>query len=137
MSIPRYEFISVRLQFHTTKCRQIFQSVSLASSELSSFSQGNAMAPTRLGRWSILLATLLWSGLVLADTRKCYNPDSSQAVDDVPCTSDDTTWCCNKMDVCMSNGLCFLQQSSGFALSRPSCTDLSWDACGEWKYCCE
>lgn len=35
----------------------------------------------------------------------------------------------------MSNGLCFLQQSSGFALSRPSCTDLSWDACGEWKYC--
>ncbi|KAJ5233531.1 uncharacterized protein N7469_005297 [Penicillium citrinum] len=37
----------------------------------------------------------------------------------------------------MSNGLCYLQQTSGFALSRASCTDLSWSSCGSYKYCFE
>ncbi|CAI7677851.1 unnamed protein product [Penicillium pancosmium] len=30
-----------------------------------------------------------------------------------------------------------MQQSSGFALSRPSCTDLSWSSCGSYKFCFE
>ncbi|KAJ5111334.1 hypothetical protein N7532_001869 [Penicillium argentinense] len=89
--------------------------------------------------WSLLGVLAIFfcatSCLAASDSRKCYNPDSSQATADVPCTDDDVTFCCNKGDICMSNGLCYLQQSSGFALSRASCTDLSWSSCGSYKYC--
>lgn len=87
--------------------------------------------------WFLIFSLLLLTVSSLADDRKCYNPDSSQATADVPCTDEDNTFCCNKGDICMSNGLCYLQQTSGFALSRPSCTDLSWSACGSYKYCFE
>lgn len=97
----------------------------------------NSRTGARTRPWCLILSLLLWTVSSLADDRKCYNPDSSQATADVPCTDEDNTFCCNKGDICMSNGLCYLQQSSGFALSRPSCTDLSWSACGSYKYCCK
>ncbi|KAJ5306932.1 hypothetical protein N7508_005947 [Penicillium antarcticum] len=81
-----------------------------------------------------LLAGLIWSVATRADIN-CYNPDGSQAPDDVPCTSDSTTFCCSKGDVCMSNGLCYLQGKRGFVLSRASCTDRSWNSCGSYTYC--
>lgn len=63
-----------------------------------------------------------------AQNRTCYFLDGSVATADVPCTSDATTNCCNKNDICMSNGLCYLQGSHGMSLSRGSCTDKSWGA---------
>lgn len=84
----------------------------------------------------LALGFLLWSTSVLSNVI-CYNPDGSRANDDVPCTSDATTFCCNKGDVCMSNGLCYLQGKRGFVLSRASCTDRSWEACGSFTYCSE
>jgi hypothetical protein len=81
-----------------------------------------------------LLAGLIWPVIAQADIN-CYNPDGSQANNDVPCTSDSTTFCCSKGDVCMSNGLCYLQGKRGFVLSRASCTDRSWNSCGSYTYC--
>ncbi|KAJ5688619.1 hypothetical protein N7462_003011 [Penicillium macrosclerotiorum] len=96
------------------------------------------MVHPRLWWAPLALTTLLWTApTVASDDRNCYNPDGSQAADDVPCTSDDTTFCCNKKDLCMSNGLCYMQRNSGLALSRASCTDQSWDSCDDYKYCCE
>ncbi|KAJ5182521.1 hypothetical protein N7492_000137 [Penicillium capsulatum] len=74
--------------------------------------------------------------LVLArEIRKCYTTTSTEAPDDVPCTLDSTTWCCNKNDLCLSNGLCFMQRDAGLTVARGSCTDRSWTACGEFKFC--
>ncbi|KAE8401752.1 hypothetical protein BDV37DRAFT_169354 [Aspergillus pseudonomiae] len=76
-----------------------------------------------------LLILLLFSILPThAQNATCYFLDGSVAASDVPCTSDATTNCCNKNDICMSNGLCYLQGSHGMALSRGSCTDKSWGA---------
>ncbi|KAE8320753.1 hypothetical protein BDV39DRAFT_213031 [Aspergillus sergii] len=76
----------------------------------------------------IPLSLLLFILPIHAQNRTCYFLDGSVATADVPCTSDATTNCCNKNDICMSNGLCYLQGSHGMALSRGSCTDKSWGA---------
>ncbi|KNG80252.1 hypothetical protein ANOM_010974, partial [Aspergillus nomiae NRRL 13137] len=75
-----------------------------------------------------LLLTLLSILPAHAQNTTCYFLDGSVATADVPCTSDATTNCCNKADICMSNGLCYLQGSHGMVLSRGSCTDKSWGA---------
>ncbi|KAL4751808.1 hypothetical protein BDW72DRAFT_202863 [Aspergillus terricola var. indicus] len=48
------------------------------------------------------------------------------AVDHVPCTTKDTTHCCHKDDVCMSNGLCWAQRNGDMVLSRGSCSNVNW-----------
>ncbi|KAE8143087.1 hypothetical protein BDV38DRAFT_234666 [Aspergillus pseudotamarii] len=76
----------------------------------------------------ILLAPLLSSTTSAADNRTCYMVDEKTvAVDDVPCTTKETTHCCNKNDICMSNGLCWVQSTGSMVLSRGSCTDINWD----------
>ncbi|KAE8361236.1 hypothetical protein BDV27DRAFT_167132 [Aspergillus caelatus] len=75
----------------------------------------------------ILLAPLLSSTTSAADNRTCYMVDEKTvAVDDVPCTTKETTHCCNKNDICMSNGLCWVQSTGDMVLSRGSCTDINW-----------
>ncbi|KAE8410367.1 hypothetical protein BDV36DRAFT_307393 [Aspergillus pseudocaelatus] len=75
----------------------------------------------------ILLVLLLSSITSAADNRTCYMVDEKTvAVDDVPCTTKETTHCCNKNDICMSNGLCWVQSTGDMVLSRGSCTDKSW-----------
>ncbi|GAD97683.1 hypothetical protein AOR_1_1136194 [Paecilomyces variotii No. 5] len=83
----------------------------------------------------ILLGLRCISPVLASDDRICYNPDGSEASADIPCTSDATTWCCNRNDICMSNGLCYLQHDGGFALSRASCTDRTWNGDGCYQYC--
>ncbi|EEQ92465.1 hypothetical protein RJZ56_005092 [Blastomyces dermatitidis] len=58
--------------------------------------------------------------------RMCYALDGTEYPFDVPCTNDEVTVCCNSKDICMSNGLCYLQGSHGSVLSRGSCTDKNW-----------
>ncbi|PLB47468.1 hypothetical protein P170DRAFT_361055 [Aspergillus steynii IBT 23096] len=71
-----------------------------------------------------------WLSLALSvlAAQPCYNLDGSQAKADVPCRQGETSNCCNTNDVCMSNGLCYLQGKRGLGLSRGSCTDRSWGA---------
>ncbi|KAH8425080.1 uncharacterized protein LDX57_002828 [Aspergillus melleus] len=75
-------------------------------------------------------ALLCWVSLTLSvlATQPCYNLDGTQAKADVPCPDGETSNCCNTNDVCMSNGLCYLQGKRGLGLSRGSCTDRSWGA---------
>ncbi|KAE8358472.1 hypothetical protein BDV27DRAFT_169398 [Aspergillus caelatus] len=84
--------------------------------------------PTILSSTPLLLSLLAILPTTHAENKTCYFLDGSVATADVPCTSDATTNCCNKADICMSNGLCYLQGSHGMALSRGSCTDKSWGA---------
>ncbi|KAF7626508.1 hypothetical protein F9C07_1925775 [Aspergillus flavus] len=75
----------------------------------------------------ILLVPLLSSTASAADNRTCYMVDEKTvAIDDVPCSTKETTHCCNKNDICMSNGLCWVQSTGDMVLSRGSCTDINW-----------
>ena len=68
----------------------------------------------------------------------CYFINKNRAVDDVPCntTSTGPSVCCGKNDICLSNGLCYIQGSDGPALSRGSCTDENWSGdCATSKPC--
>ncbi|KAK2813740.1 hypothetical protein FQN50_000138 [Emmonsiellopsis sp. PD_5] len=73
-----------------------------------------------------LLVSLYTTPALCDDNRACYALDGTVYGDDVPCTSNDATICCNKADVCLSNGLCLLQGDHGSVLSRGSCTDRNW-----------
>ncbi|PGH16877.1 hypothetical protein AJ79_01521 [Helicocarpus griseus UAMH5409] len=68
----------------------------------------------------------LWATGVRGQHRMCYALDGTPYPFDVPCTNDEVTICCNPGDICMSNGLCYLQGSHGMVLSRGSCTDRNW-----------
>ncbi|PGH06537.1 hypothetical protein GX51_02362 [Blastomyces parvus] len=63
---------------------------------------------------------------VRCQSRMCYALDGTEYPFDVPCTNNEVTTCCNDKDICMSNGLCYLQGNHGFVLSRGSCTDKNW-----------
>ncbi|KKZ64160.1 hypothetical protein EMCG_01508 [[Emmonsia] crescens] len=63
---------------------------------------------------------------VRCQDRMCYALDGTTYPNDVPCTNDEVTICCNEKDICMSNGLCYLQSTHGSVLSRGSCTDRNW-----------
>ncbi|OJD10925.1 hypothetical protein AJ78_08188 [Emergomyces pasteurianus Ep9510] len=79
---------------------------------------------------SRLVVMLLSFGAIGARSQKrmCYALDGTEYPYDVPCTNDEETICCNQGDICMSNGLCFLQGAHASALSRGSCTDKNWGA---------
>ncbi|OJJ78530.1 uncharacterized protein ASPGLDRAFT_30591 [Aspergillus glaucus CBS 516.65] len=81
-----------------------------------------------------LLVTLLIS-TVSAQT--CYFVNGDVATDDVPCnTTASTSICCSKSDICLSNGLCYLQGSNGPSFSRGSCTNKKWSGvCANAKPC--
>lgn len=63
---------------------------------------------------------------VRCQDRMCYALDGTTYPHDIPCTNDEVTTCCNEKDICMSNGLCYLQSTHGSVLSRGSCTDRNW-----------
>ncbi|KAL4896095.1 hypothetical protein BDV59DRAFT_128089 [Aspergillus ambiguus] len=91
-----------------------------------------------LGASRLIFLLPLLSGTARAvDNRTCYMVDETTvAVDDVPCTTKETTHCCNKNDICMSNGLCWSQSTGDMVLSRGSCTDISWgDDCVAARPC--
>ncbi|KAH8426634.1 uncharacterized protein LDX57_004367 [Aspergillus melleus] len=77
------------------------------------------------------LFTLALQGLFMspsiADDRICKHPGGKQT-DDVPCTSDETTHCCPKGALCLSNKYCYNFERQG--VSRGSCTTWPWsNAC--------
>ncbi|KAL4734490.1 hypothetical protein BDV11DRAFT_198121 [Aspergillus similis] len=75
----------------------------------------------------ILLISLSFSTVSATDNRTCYMVDEQTiAVDHVPCTTKDTTHCCHKNDICMSNGLCWVQRNGNMVLSRGSCSNVNW-----------
>ncbi|KAL4772906.1 hypothetical protein BDW60DRAFT_216130 [Aspergillus nidulans var. acristatus] len=75
----------------------------------------------------ILLILLSLNTASGADNRTCYMVDEKTiAVDHVPCTTKDTTHCCHKDDICMSNGLCWAQRNGDMVLSRGSCSNVNW-----------
>ncbi|ODM23380.1 hypothetical protein SI65_00969 [Aspergillus cristatus] len=82
----------------------------------------------------LLLITLLIS-TVSAQT--CYFVNGNVANEDVPCnTTAPISTCCNKNDICLSNGLCYLQGSNGPSFSRGSCTNKDWlGVCANAKPC--
>ncbi|KAL4918440.1 hypothetical protein BDW62DRAFT_181421 [Aspergillus aurantiobrunneus] len=85
----------------------------------------------------ILLVPLLSSTASAADNRTCYMVDEQTvAVDHVPCTTKETTHCCNKNDICMSNGLCWAQSTGDMVLTRGSCSNVNWgDDCVAARPC--
>ncbi|KAE8138520.1 hypothetical protein BDV38DRAFT_292124 [Aspergillus pseudotamarii] len=88
-----------------------------------------------------LLALITTSVAVRSDAT-CYFVNGNIATADVPCnTSAEITTCCNKNDICLSNGLCYLQsQGNHPVMSRGSCTDQNWggackaaEPCARWN----
>lgn len=72
----------------------------------------------------------------LSSARTCYHPDKSVATNNVPCTSADTTYCCDSDAICMSNGYCVGVGAQPYVFFRGSCTDENWGSgcptqCGE------
>lgn len=59
-------------------------------------------------------------------SQSCYFPNGSRAPADVPCSSDEFTFCCRHNDICMSNGVCLHSGHQPYTISRGSCTDKSW-----------
>lgn len=63
-----------------------------------------------------------------SSAQTCHFLNKAIATDDVPCnTTADISICCNKNDICLSNGLCYIQGSNGPSFSRGSCTDENWN----------
>ncbi|KAH8705992.1 hypothetical protein BGW36DRAFT_422517 [Talaromyces proteolyticus] len=77
---------------------------------------------------ALLTATTLLalSTSSLADDRKCYYPDQTQAIGDVPCGNGTNVACCGSGDICLENGLCIAIEEQPYSLSRKSCTDQHW-----------
>ncbi|KAJ5124974.1 uncharacterized protein N7515_008799 [Penicillium bovifimosum] len=97
------------------------------------------MTKRQVSLFSLALATLLWPISALSDIN-CYNPDGSEANDDVPCTSDATTFCCNRADILPYN------ENAGFPIVAAQyngsktvhcCGTASWKngsvSCGNFK----
>jgi hypothetical protein len=87
-----------------------------------------------------LLLLLAGAGLLVANASaqsKCYNTWGEEDTNQQPCfaagTKDTgaTTWCCNKGDSCLSNGLCLRSESNGI-MTQQGCTDKSWDGCKQF-----
>ena len=69
---------------------------------------------------------------------KCYYPDGSISTGDIPCNSaaagNSVSACCGQSDICLDNGLCFVQESSP-TVARGSCTDETWQSLQCAQYC--
>lgn len=102
--------------------------------------RGGNKAPQsmRLLSPSGIIAVILYFAVSVI-SRTCYMTDQlTVAPDDVPCNPDTntTTTCCNKKDICMTNGLCYVLQDKAMTLSRGSCTDRSWGyPCSDARPC--
>ncbi|KAL5362706.1 hypothetical protein BJX96DRAFT_154437 [Aspergillus floccosus] len=85
----------------------------------------------------LCLLTLLATAAAVDRNATCYFVNGQIADQDVPCNlSAEISTCCNKNDICLSNGLCYLQYSSSPSLSRGSCTDQDWSGdCAKAKPC--
>ncbi|KAE8374829.1 hypothetical protein BDV26DRAFT_269226 [Aspergillus bertholletiae] len=88
------------------------------------------------------LLALATTALAVKSDATCYFVNGNIASADVPCnTSAEITTCCNKNDICLSNGLCYLQsQGNHPVMSRGSCTDQNWggacksaEPCARWN----
>ncbi|KAG7284968.1 hypothetical protein NEMBOFW57_009586 [Staphylotrichum longicolle] len=69
----------------------------------------------------------------------CYNTWGGEDPNQLPCfapgtvNAGTTTWCCNKNDYCLSNGLCLSPESNNL-MTQQGCTDKNWGgACT--KFC--
>ncbi|GAB1318086.1 hypothetical protein MFIFM68171_08296 [Madurella fahalii] len=91
-------------------------------------------------RSSTMLSLLAGAGLLLASVRAaCYDTWGNEDSNQVPCfapeTTDTTTttWCCNKGDYCLSNGLCLSPDYNNLMMQQ-GCTDENWGG-GCQKFC--
>jgi hypothetical protein len=66
----------------------------------------------------------IFAGPIEAAT--CYNPDRTIASNSVPCSSDNTTFCCTTGAICLSTGYCLSVATQPFVLYRGSCTNSEW-----------
>lgn len=112
---------------HVEKCTQeyLYERVKAEGSSFLSFA--NPSSPfTKM--W-LLPLLLLSSSFAAADTRACYFPDGTKALDRVPCSDQSNTACCGSDHICMANGLCLNSGShQPFGFSRAACTDSNWGA---------
>jgi len=102
-----------------------------------------AVAVATIGFTSVLSSSNLVP-LVTADhlksntMRECYDIWGNVNLAQTPCLTDDMeadspTWCCDKADYCLSNGLCLDPQVNNF-MTQQGCTDQQWGSpCN--KYC--
>lgn len=94
-----------------------------------------------MARISTVVFTL---GLALFTTAtsnngSCYWLDGTAAPYHAPCSNAAVTNCCLSSALCMSNGLCYLQDDMGLMLTRGACTDQNWSSacfapCCMWEY---
>lgn len=93
----------------------------------------------RISTLRVRLLLLAGAGLLVANVKaqsKCYNTwgeeDTSQQPCFAPGTEDTnaTTWCCNKGDSCLSNGLCQGPEANSI-MTQQGCTDKSWEGCNK------
>lgn len=82
-------------------------------------------------------AILLFFLITTSLAQNCYFINQNVATNDVPCNvTGGISTCCNKNDICLSNGLCYLQGSDGPSFARGSCTDKNWRGiCNAAKPC--
>ncbi|KAF9894619.1 hypothetical protein FE257_006507 [Aspergillus nanangensis] len=62
----------------------------------------------------------------MTDNRVCYKPGGTVEPDQVPCSSDEYTSCCEADSICLENGFC-LPTSQPYVLKRGGCTNAKWD----------
>ncbi|KAK2807490.1 hypothetical protein FQN50_005358 [Emmonsiellopsis sp. PD_5] len=84
------------------------------------------MARSTIWALTFTLLLALYTTPVLSQGRTCYALDGTEYPDHVPCTDGEATNCCGPNHICLSNGLCFLQESAGLVLGRLTCTDKDW-----------
>lgn len=87
-----------------------------------------------------MLSLLAGAGLLLASARAaCYDTWGNEDPNQLPCFAPGaadttaTTWCCNKDDYCLSNGLC-LSPGANNLMTQQGCTDQNWGE-GCQKFC--
>jgi hypothetical protein len=88
---------------------------------------------TRNTTLQVRLALLAGANLLLgsvAAQSTCYDTWGREDTNQQPCSAPGTdasatTWCCNKGDTCLSNGLC-LSPGSNNLMTQQGCTDKNW-----------
>ncbi|WEW56416.1 hypothetical protein PRK78_001859 [Emydomyces testavorans] len=83
------------------------------------------MMKVRLPRCWLPLYLQLFLGTTVL-TASCFFPNGGEANKDVPCSSDDITFCCRYNDICLSNGVCMNVGHQPYTISRGSCTGRDW-----------
>ncbi|KAL4872529.1 hypothetical protein BDV12DRAFT_210489 [Aspergillus spectabilis] len=79
------------------------------------------------------LSLVILTALTTAQAQTCYNPDRTIS-SSTPCSSTNSTFCCDDNSICLSTGYCLSVTSRPYQLYRGSCTDSGWgDFCA--YYC--